>query len=281
MAVNMTIEDIIRNTLQEDLGKGDITTKATVPQSQKGVARIISKQSGVIAGTNIARQVFKEMDSDLTIKLDFSDGDKVEENETIIIAEGKIRSILQAERVALNFLAHLSGVATITAEYVDLVSDTNAKITDTRKTSPLLRKMEKEAVLAGGGVNHRIGLYDMVLLKENHIHAAGGIRNAVRQSLDYLAENELDVSVEVETRNIDEVREALTTDVNRIMLDNMTIDEIKEAVALINHQVEVEVSGGVNLNNVREIALCGPDFISVGAITHSVKAFDFSLLLNE
>ncbi len=168
-----------------------------------------------------------------------------------------------------------------TADYVALVNGTSAKITDTRKTTPLLRALEKEAVLAGGGVNHRMGLYDMILIKENHVRASGGIRNAVSQTRRFISEMDLDVAVEVETRNLDEVREALTTDITRIMLDNMTIAEIKEAVELINHQVEVEASGGVNRDTVREIALCGVDFISVGALTHSAPAFDFSLLLDE
>ena len=277
----MTIEDIIRETLYEDIKTGDITTKATVDKAQQGVARIISKQKGVIAGTKIAEHVCKQVDPDLIVKIDYSDGDLVQENETILIVEGNTGAILQAERVTLNFLAHLSGIATITAEYVSIVAGTSAKITDTRKTMPLLRAMEKEAVLSGGGVNHRMGLYDMILIKENHVRAAGGIRNAVTQTRRFISEMNLNVAIEVETRNLDEVREALTTEIDRVMLDNMTIEEIKEAVNLINHQVEVEVSGGVNLGNVREIALCGPDFISVGAITHSVKAFDFSLLLHE
>ena len=280
MAGNMTIEDIIHEALYEDIKTGDITTKATVAEAQQGVARIISRQQGVIAGTKIAEHVFKQVDTDLLVKIDYSDGDAVQENETVLIVEGKAGAILQAERVALNFLAHLSGIATITAEYVSIVTGTSAKITDTRKTTPLLRAMEKEAVLSGGGVNHRMGLYDMILIKENHVRAAGGILNAVTQTHRFISEMGLSAAIEVETRNLDEVREALTTEIDRIMLDNMTIEEIKEAVELINHQVEVEVSGGVNLSNVREMALCGPDFISVGAITHSVKAFDFSLLID-
>ncbi len=281
MAGNITIEDIIRWALVEDIESGDITTQATVVGQQNITARIISKQKGVIAGIKIAEHVFKQVDNTLKIKLDYSDGDFVEPNETIVVIEGNTAAILRAERVALNFLGHLSGVATATADYVALVNGTSAKITDTRKTTPLLRALEKEAVLAGGGVNHRMGLYDMILIKENHVRASGGIRNAVSQTRRFISEMDLDVAVEVETRNLDEVREALTTDITRIMLDNMTIAEIKEAVELINHQVEVEASGGVSRETVREIALCGVDFISVGALTHSAPAFDFSLLLDE
>jgi len=280
MTGNKHLDELIHRALDEDLGSGDITTAAIVEETQTGVARIISKQEGIIAGTNITAHVFKIVDPQLKVKIDFSDGVLVQENETIIIIEGKLESVLQAERVALNYFAHLSGVATLTAEYVALVKGIEAKITDTRKTMPMMRALEKEAVLAGGGVNHRMGLYDMVLIKENHIHAAGDIRKAVGQTRRFLASTKIQAAIEVETRNLDEVREALTTDINRIMIDNMTIPEIKEAVELINHQVEVEVSGGVNLENVREIALCGPDFISIGAITHSAPAFDFSLLLD-
>jgi nicotinate-nucleotide pyrophosphorylase (carboxylating) len=280
MAGNMNIEDIIREALYEDIKTGDITTKAIVDETQQGVARIISRQKGVIAGTKIAEHVFKQVDPDLLVKIDYSDGDLVQENETILIVEGNTGAILQAERVALNFLAHLSGIATITSEYVSIIEGTSAKITDTRKTIPLLRAMEKEAVLSGGGVNHRMGLYDMILIKENHVHAAGGIRNAVTQTCRFISEMGLNAAVEVETRNLDEVREALTTDIDRIMLDNMTIEEIKEAVELINHQVQVEASGGVNRDNVRQIALCGIDYISIGALTHSAPAFDFSLLID-
>lgn len=281
MSGNMSFNDLIRHALNEDIGSGDVTTDAIIDVNTAGIARIISKQSGVIAGTSISRHVFLEVDPGLTVKVDFSDGDTVQENETILVVEGSIAAILKAERVALNYLAHLSGIATLTAEFVNLIKGTKTKITDTRKTTPLLRALEKDAVLSGGGYNHRMGLYDMVLIKENHIEAAGSITKAVEKATKIKTDTGVNLAIEVETRNMDEVREALTTDIDRIMLDNMTIDEIKEAVKLINHQVEVEVSGGVNLQNVREIALCGPDYISIGAITHSAPAFDFSLMLNE
>ena len=271
--------DLIKRSLEEDLGSGDLTSAATIPLTDTGEGRIFSKQSGIISGTEITRDIFHAVDRDLKVKIDFRDGMSVEPQEVVVVIEGRIRSILSAERVALNFLGHLSGIATLTARFVELTRDTSAKIIDTRKTTPLLRRLEKEAVFAGGGTNHRMGLFDMVLIKENHIRAAGGIQEAVRSTESYLQETGRKVKIEVETRNLDEVHEALCCKIQRIMLDNMTIPEIREAVELINHQVEVEVSGGVNLGNVREIALCGVDFISVGAITHSAPAFDFSLLI--
>jgi nicotinate-nucleotide pyrophosphorylase (carboxylating) len=272
---------MIACALNEDIGKGDITTAATIASQKTGRARIISKQKGILAGTRITEYVFTSYDPKLQVKLDHRDGDTLVSNEIVMVIEGNIAAILSAERVALNYLGHLSGVATLTAQYVQKIRQTKAKIVDTRKTTPLLRVLEKEAVRAGGGINHRMGLDDMVLIKENHIQAAGSIINAVEQTQRFLTEMKLDVRIVVETRNLDEVHEALTCSIDRIMLDNMIIDELREAVALINHQVEVEASGGITLENVREIALCGVDYISVGAITHSAPAFDYSLMLDE
>jgi nicotinate-nucleotide pyrophosphorylase (carboxylating) len=246
-----------------------------------GNARVVCKQHGILAGLNIVEYTFKAVDAMNQIKLDHKDGDWIESGETVILVSGKIASILEGERVALNFLSHLSGIATLTYQYVQEVKGLMVKITDTRKTTPLLRSLEKDAVRIGGGYNHRMGLYDMVLIKENHIQAAGGIKRAIEQTYQYLSSMNIEANVEIETTNIDEVHEALTCNIDRVMLDNMTIEEIKEAVALINKQVEVEVSGGVNLENVRQIALCGVDYISVGALTHSAPAFDFSLLLDR
>ncbi len=245
-----------------------------------GEGRIFTKQAGILAGTEITREVFYAVDRTLKVKIDFEDGIHVEPEAVVMVIEGSVRSVLSAERVALNFLGHLSGIATLTGKFVGLIRNTNAKIIDTRKTTPLLRRLEKNAVVAGGGENHRMGLYDMVLIKENHIRAAGGILQAVMATETHLKEIGRKIKIEVETRNMDEVHEALCCNIQRVMLDNMTIPEIKEAVKLINHQVEVEVSGGVNLGNVREIALCGVDYISVGAITHSAPVFDFSLLID-
>lgn len=274
------LNDLIRNALAEDIGQGDITAQSTVPGDLAGHARIIARENGVVAGTPVAERIARQLDPQLEIRLDFTDGRRIRASETLLSLSGAARSILQAERVTLNFLGHLSGVATMTSQFVSRIDGTGAKITDTRKTTPLMRRLEKAAVLAGGGVNHRMGLDDMILIKENHIRAAGGIREAVNAARRFLRDNGLDVQVEVETRNLEEVRTAMTVDIDRLMLDNMTIPEIKEAVELINHQVEVEASGGVTLENVRDIALCGVDFISVGALTHSVKALDYSLLFD-
>jgi len=272
--------DLLHEALKEDIGAGDLTSEATVPVELTGEGRIYSRQAGILAGTEITREAFHIVDPKLKVKIDFRDGDQVGPQETVMVIEGQIRSILSAERVALNFLGRLSGIATLTGKYVEHTRDTNARIIDTRKTTPLLRRFEKAAVVAGGGENHRMGLYDMVLIKENHVRAAGGIQNAVRATEAYLKERGTAVKIEVETRNLDEIHEAICCNIQRIMLDNMTVPEIKEAVKLINRQVEVEVSGGVNLENVREIALCGVDYISVGAITHSAPVFDFSLLID-
>ena len=272
---------LIKEALAEDLGSGDVTTQAINAGQQIVTGRIICRQNGIIAGVRIAEHVFMQQDKNLNVKIDHNDGDRVEANEAIIVLEGSAASILSAERVALNFLSHLSGIATLTDKYVKSIHHTKAKITDTRKTTPLLRALEKEAVRAGGGVNHRHGLYDMVLLKENHIEAAGGIKSAVEQTHRFMQDNDLNLKIEVETRDLDEVHEALECRIDRIMLDNMTLQEIREATALINHQVEVEVSGGVTLDSVVEIAETGVDYISVGALTHSAPAFNFTLLFDE
>jgi nicotinate-nucleotide pyrophosphorylase (carboxylating) len=277
----LSMEEIIQLALAEDIGSGDITTGATVPAGESAHARIVSKQSGVLAGSQIAEMVFEQVDPQLRINFNYRDGDRLDKGMTVVNISGPVAAILKGERVALNFLAHLSGVATMTAQFVAAVAGTSARIVDTRKTTPLIRAFEKEAVRAGGGANHRIGLYDMVLIKENHIRAAGSITKAVQQTRKYMATTGISVKVEVETTNIDEVHEALAVSVDRIMLDNMTVDEMREAVSLINKQAEVEASGGVNLQTVRAIAETGVDLISVGALTHSVPAFDFSLLLGE
>ena len=281
MKENKSSRKIIEQALAEDIGSGDITTDSIVSEYSFGQARIISKQNGILSGIYICEHVFKTVDENLEIKIDHKDGDSLQSGETVMVINGKTGSILKAERVALNFLAHLSGVATFTNRFVNKLGTTKTKIIDTRKTTPLLRVLEKEAVVHGGGANHRMGLYDMVLIKENHIRAAGGIRRAVEQTNRFLSEMKIDAKIEVETTNLDEVHEALTCEIDRIMLDNMTIDQMKEAVGLINHQVEVEASGGIGLEQVNDIASTGVDFISVGAITHSAPAFDFSLLLEE
>jgi len=281
MIFKSELDRLISDALAEDLGTGDVTTRAINVNKKTAIGRILCRQNGIVAGVQIAKHVFLQHDQDLNVKIDHKDGDTVSANEAIIVVEGKAASILSSERVALNFLSHLSGIATLTGKYVHRIRHTKAKITDTRKTTPLFRAIEKEAVRAGGGFNHRFGLYDMVLIKENHIQAAGGIKSAVEQTRRFMIETQLRLKIEVETTNLDEIHEALECNIDRIMLDNMTLEEIREAVQLINHQTEVEVSGGVTLDTVVDIAETGIDYISVGALTHSAPAFDLTLLFDE
>ena len=269
---------VIQQALMEDIGSGDITADSIAKSAGQGIAIIMAKQSGILAGIEPASLVFLEMDNQLKTSILLKDGNSINNNDHIMKISGEIKSILKAERVALNFLAHLSGIATLTNKFVQEIKDTKAQITDTRKTIPLLRKFEKEAVQAGGGVNHRMGLFDMVLIKENHIKVSGGIKKAVACVRQYLKAKNINVKIEVETTNIMEVREALNCNVDRIMLDNMSLENIKEAVKIAAGKVEIEASGGITLNNVKLIAKTGVDLISVGAIIHSAPAFDFTLL---
>lgn len=273
------LEEFIRTALAEDIGQGDFTTLAIVDKDKNGQAQIIAKQNGILAGIEMVKKTFFLLDHDIQFETQFRDGDKIDVNETVIIITGKISSILKGERTALNLLAHLSGISTLTAKYVEEVRGTQAKITDTRKTTPLLRDLEKEAVRAGGGINHRMGLYDMVLIKDNHIQAAGGIREAVNKCKQYLGKNKLNLKIEVETTNLNQVRDALACDVDQIMLDNMALNMIREAVNIISGRAVVEASGGISLKSIRSIAETGVDLISIGALTHSAPVFDFSLLL--
>jgi nicotinate-nucleotide pyrophosphorylase (carboxylating) len=273
------LEEFIRTALAEDIGQGDFTTLAIVDKDKNGQAQIIAKQNGILAGIEMVKKTFFPLDHDIQFETQFKDGDKIDVNDTVIIITGKILSILKGERTALNLLAHLSGISTLTAKYVEEVRGTQAKITDTRKTTPLLRDLEKEAVRAGGGINHRMGLYDMVLIKDNHIQAAGGIREAVNKCKQYLGENKLNLKIEVETTNLNQVRDALACDVDQIMLDNMALNMIREAVNIISGRAVVEASGDISLKSIRSIAETGVDLISIGALTHSAPVFDFSLLL--
>lgn len=271
---------LVADALAEDIGSGDRTTLWTVPESTAVTARIVAKASGVIAGLEIAREAFRQVDHDVRFESQVADGDAIEPGAVLISLEGPARGILTAERVALNFLQQLSGVASVTREYVRKVKGTGARILDTRKTTPLLRALEREAVRAGGGTNHRFGLFDMVLIKENHIRSAGGITEAVAA---VRRRNDAGLRVEIETTSLDEVREALAAGVDRIMLDNMSVETMREALEIIqgaDRSIETEASGGVNLETVRAIAETGVDFISVGALTHSAPALDLSLLVD-
>jgi len=272
------IQKVVKTALKEDLGKGDITSELIIPEKRKGMGFIIAKEKGIITGLEVAKSVFKQVDPGLVFKPLVSDGDKMGPNQKVALIRGKAKSILAGERTALNFLQRLSGIATLTGEFVRRIRGTRAKILDTRKTTPGLRLLEKYAVKKGGGKNHRQGLYDMILIKDNHIEAAGSIPLAIRKAL----RNKKGLKIEVETRNFGEVKEALNFKIDRIMLDNFKPEDLKKAVRLIrskNKKVEIEASGRVNLKNIRKIALSGVDYISVGALTHSAEALDFSLVL--
>jgi nicotinate-nucleotide pyrophosphorylase (carboxylating) len=275
------IEELVGRALAEDLGEGDITSEATVPAEARARARIVQKQPGVVFGLAVVdaamRQCGVEDVDNLVVEGQWRDGVPAE----VLVASGSARSLLAAERTAINFLGHLSGIATLTARYAEAVVGTGTTILDTRKTTPGLRNLEKAAVAAGGGINHRMGLYDAILIKENHIAAAGGLAKAV-----YAARNaQPDKAIEVEVRNLDETAYALGTGANRLLLDNMSPATMKEAVALRDQNaggtdgVSLEASGGITLENVREVAETGVDFISIGALTHSAPTLDFSMLL--
>ena len=272
------LRSFILNALAEDSGGGDHSSLASIPATASGRARLLVKESGVIAGLSVAREVFSVTDPELITMLLLKDGDRVSYGNIALTVIGKVHSILRAERLALNIMQRMSGIATSTAVYVDRIKETKARITDTRKTAPGMRALEKEAVRAGGGVNHRMGLYDMIMLKDNHIDYAGGITTAVNRTRKYLEDNGLELKIEVEARNIQEVREILATgDVDRIMLDNFAVSDTRDAVELIGDRAETESSGGITLANVRDYALCGVDFISIGALTHHIKSLDMSL----
>ena len=280
MMKNLT--ELIQNTLGEDLGDiGDITSLATVPKNSTGKAKIITKQEGIIAGGFVVDKVFSLVDPTVNIDIKIDDGTYVQTGQEVIAISGPLQSILTGERTALNFLCRLSGIATLTHQFVDLIKHTGVKLLDTRKTTPGLRWLEKYAVRTGGGFNHRIGLFDMVLIKENHITAAGGIENAITRCQKYMKEKNLNLKIEIETKNLNEVKLALKYNIDRIMLDNMSTAQVKEAVALVNKKVKLEISGGINLQNLLEYAQTGVDYISSGLLTHSAQAFDFSLLIVE
>jgi nicotinate-nucleotide pyrophosphorylase (carboxylating) len=269
---------LIELALMEDIGMGDITSEATVDEEQTAAATLLCKQEGVVAGLDVAALVFQYCDHGITLTPAVSDGSAVEAGTTLGTVDGNARAILRGERTALNFLQRMSGIATETRRYVEAVKGFRARITDTRKTVPGLRVLDKWAVRLGGGTNHRFGLDDMVLIKDNHIAAAGGIRNALHQCRSYLLKHEIGVRIEVETRTFEEVREALDAGgIDRIMLDNASPEAMRRAVEYIAGRVEVEASGGITLENVREVAATGVDLISIGALTHSVRALDIAL----
>lgn len=263
----------IRRALNEDIGPGDITTRMIVAPQSDGSAQIVAKQNGIVSGLAVAQAVFQELDSDMRLSANVLDGEVVNCEQALIELNGSASAILTGERTALNFLGRMSGIATLTRKFVQAIAGTGAVILDTRKTAPGLRAIDKLAVRHGGGCNHRFGLYDMILIKDNHIAHAGSLSNAIRE----VEELEKQLEIEVEVKDIQEMKEALRLGVKRILLDNMTITELRQAVAMNAGQAKLEASGNVTLGNVREIAETGVDFISVGALTHSAKSFDLSL----
>jgi nicotinate-nucleotide pyrophosphorylase (carboxylating) len=272
------IKQFITQALAEDVGDGDHTSLSIIPPMQKGKARLLVKQDGIIAGVDIARQVYEVFDNKLKMNIFIYDGMPIKKGDVAFEVEGSELSILQTERLVLNFMQRMSGIATQTHQYVEQLKGLNTKILDTRKTTPGMRVFEKMAVRMGGGHNHRIGLYDMILIKDNHIDYAGGIRQAINRAQEYLAKNNKKLQIEVEARTFDEIREIMAVGgVDRIMIDNFSIEKTKEAVELIDHRFETEASGGITLENIREYALCGVDYISVGALTHQIRSLDLSL----
>jgi len=276
--IQEAIRRLIDLALTEDIGDGDHSSLACIPEGAMGKARLIIKEKGIIAGIDIAAYVFKRIDKRIQLSECLTDGSKVKPGDTGFIAEGSRQSLLKSERLVLNIIQRMSGIATNTRMYVDAVKDYRVKILDTRKTTPGFRVFEKEAVRIGGGENHRMGLYDMIMLKDNHIDYAGGIRNAIIKANEYLKETKKHLPIVIEARNLDELKQILDQGmVNRIMLDNFSIPETKIAVKLVKGKYELESSGGITLETVRSYAKCGVDYISIGALTHHIKSMDISL----
>lgn len=271
------VDKLIDLSFAEDIGDGDHTTLCCIPEEARGKSRMIIKEEGILAGVKIAEEVFNRFDSTLKVEILINDGTKVKPGDVAMVVEGSVRSLLQTERLMLNIVQRMSGIATITHKYMELLKGTKAKVLDTRKTTPGMRILEKMAVKIGGGENHRIGLFDMILLKDNHVDFAGGISNAIDRCHEYLKAKSKDLKIEIEVRSIDELNQVLEHGgVNRIMLDNFSVEDTRMAVDLIGGKYEIESSGGITLDTIRSYAECGVDYISVGALTHSVKSLDIS-----
>ena len=271
------IDELITLAFNEDIGDGDHTTLCCIPATEMGKQKLLIKEAGVLAGVDMARRVINYFDPELKITTYIEDGAEVQPGDVAFVVEGRVQSLLQVERTMLNIMQRMSGIATTTRKYVRLLEGTGIRVLDTRKTTPGLRMIEKEAVKIGGGVNHRIGLFDMILLKDNHVDFAGGIENAIVRAKEYLQAKGKELKIEIEVRNMDELREVLRVGgVDRIMLDNFTPALTREAVELIDHRFETESSGGITFDTIRSYAECGVDYVSVGALTHSVKGLDMS-----
>jgi len=275
---NKILRDFISGCLREDIGDGDHSSLACIPFDAVGKARLLVKEQGLLSGCSIAGEVFSIIDRDLRFEPFLSDGTKILPGDIVFHVHGRIQSILKSERLVLNILQRMSGIATCTNMYVERIGGLKTKVLDTRKTTPGMRFLEKEAVRTGGGMNHRMGLYDMIMLKDNHVDYAGGIENAVRKTREYLTRTKKNLKVEIEARNLDDVRRIMDIGgVDRIMLDNFNLSDTREAVEMIGGRYETESSGGITLETIRAYAECGVDFISAGALTHHIKSLDLSL----
>ena len=272
------LEDkLIDLAFAEDIGDGDHTTLCCIPEDAMGKSHLLIKEDGILAGVEVAKKVFDRFDNTMKVEVLIGDGAEVKKGDIAMVVTGKVRSLLQTERLMLNIMQRMSGIATMTHKYVEKLKGTKTHVLDTRKTTPGMRMLEKQAVKIGGGMNHRIGLFDMILLKDNHVDFAGGITNAIDRCHAYLKEKNLDLKIELEVRNFDELNQVLTHGgVNRIMLDNFSVADTKKAVELIGGRYETESSGGITFDTIRDYAECGVDFIYVGALTHSVKGLDMS-----
>ena len=277
LSVNELEDRLIDLAFAEDIGDGDHTTLCCIPETAMGKSHLLIKEDGILAGVEVAKRVFARFDPEMKVEVLIGDGAHVRKGDIAMVVSGKVRSLLQTERLMLNIMQRMSGIATMTNKYVERLKGTNTHVLDTRKTTPGLRMLEKQAVKIGGGMNHRIGLFDMILLKDNHIDFAGGIANAINRCHEYLREKGLDLKIEIEVRNFDELRQAMECGgINRIMLDNFSVDNTKKAVEMVAGKYETESSGGITFDTIRDYAECGVDFISVGALTHSVKGLDMS-----
>ncbi len=275
---NFNVRKFIDQALAEDIGNGDQTSLACIPFASRGKAHLLVKENGILAGASLAVEIFKHVDKTLKVNLFITDGSPIKIGDIVLSVEGKAQSILSSERLVLNCMQRMSGIATYTNKLAHLCKGTKAKVIDTRKTTPNIRGLEKWAVLIGGGANHRIGLYDMILIKDNHVDYAGGIKQAIDAANDYLKKKKKKLKIEIEARNLDEVKQILAVgNIQRIMLDNFTTSDIKKAVKLINGKYQTEASGGITEKTIKSYAECGVDFISSGALTHSIKSLDLSL----
>jgi len=274
----MTLRELVKCALTEDIGSGDHSSLAAISEDAKGKMRLLVKENGILAGIEVAKEVLRQINPSISIKCFKKDGDEIFVGDIVFELEGSARSMLTAERTLLNFMQRLSGIATVSQQYANAVKDTKAKILDTRKTTPNMRELEKYAVKIGGAENHRFGLYDMIMLKDNHIDFAGGIEKAIDTTHEYLKKNGLDLKIEIETRTLEEVKRVVKHgQIDRIMLDNFTAESLMEALKLIDGKYETEASGGITLQNIKEYAQTGVDLISIGALTHHIKSLDLSL----